>query len=63
MKKNLLFGALAVVAMLVVGCNDDSAGDKMENAADKTGDALENAGDKTGDALEKAGDKTEDALK
>ncbi|HYE06600.1 MAG TPA: YtxH domain-containing protein [Planctomycetota bacterium] len=64
MKKNLLFGALAAVAMLVVGCNDgDTAGDKMERGAEKTGDAIETGADKTGDAIENAGDKTQDALK
>lgn len=67
MKKNLLFGALALASMLVVGCEEkgstERASDKIEDGAEKTGDAIEKAADKTGEAIENAGDKTQDALK
>lgn len=57
---------LALAGLLVLGLsgcasNDDSLGDKVEDAADEAGDTMEEAADEAGDAVEEATEEAGDA--
>ena len=68
---NLLFALLAVCALtFVAACDEPTAGEKVENAADEFGDGVEDAteelqdrstGEKVGDAIEDTGEEIQDA--
>ena len=71
-KRHLLMqaalGVLAVFAVLVlVGCEGgegpmQTAGEKIDNAAETTGHAVKGAAEKTGSAVKGAADKTGEAV-
>lgn len=60
MKRSLKsLGRLLMILLLALGsatmltaCEDDSPGDKLDDAVDEAGDAAEDAGDKVEDALD-----------
>jgi len=65
--KRLLLVLVALAVLALVGCDDDkgpmqTAGEKVDNAAEKTGDAVKGAAENTGDAVKGAADKTKDAV-
>ena len=49
----LVFG----LALAACGKEEESAGDKMEDAAHKAGEAMEQMGDKAGQMMDEAGQK------
>ncbi|HMJ92063.1 MAG TPA: hypothetical protein VK530_19735 [Candidatus Acidoferrum sp.] len=66
MKRLIILPLLCAAALLMQGCkkgDGESAGEKLDNAAEKTKEGAKDAAEKTGEALEKAGDKVKDATK
>jgi hypothetical protein len=67
---NLLFAAMAIFALtFVAACDEPTAGEKIENAADEFGDGVEDAaeemqdrstGEKIGDAIEDTGEEMQE---
>ena len=62
MKKLIIWPMLAV-ALVLSGCKEETAGEKLDKAVENTKEGAEKAAEKTGEALEKAGDKVKDATK
>lgn len=64
--KKLVWLSLVATLFISAGCEKNSAetaGEKIDRAAEKTKDGMEKAADKTGDALKDAGNKVKDAVK
>jgi len=66
MKQWIVWPLLAAALVMGQGCKEGSgetAGEKLDRAAEKTKEGVKDAADKTGDAFKKAGDKVKDATK
>ena len=61
--KKLIIASMFAVALIVSGCKEETAGDKLDKAIENTKEGAEKTAEKTGEALEKAGDKVKDATK
>lgn len=66
--KQLLLMLVVLAVLVLAGCDDDkgpmqTAGEKVDNAAEKTVETTKGAAETAGDAVEGAADKTGDAVK
>jgi predicted small lipoprotein YifL len=60
--KQLLLVLVAIAMLVLAGCEDkkgpmETAGEKVDTAAEKTGDAVQEAAEKTGEAVDDAVNK------
>jgi predicted small lipoprotein YifL len=65
--KQLLLVLAAIAVLTLAGCDDSkgpmqTAGEKVDNAAEATGDAVKGAAEATGDAVKGAADATGEAV-